>query len=69
MDDPKPPGEITADGMYTIAEIRNRLGLGTYALRKARQNGLPIRKIGRRNYILGKDILEFAAGDQRGSAE
>ena len=54
-------GEIHADAMYTLAEIRARLGLGTYALREARRHGLPVRKIGRRSYILGKDILAFAA--------
>ncbi len=55
-------GEISADGMYTLAEIRARLGLGTYALREARRHGLPVRKIGRRSYVLGKDVLAFAAG-------
>ncbi len=55
-------GEISADGMYTLAEIRARLGLGRYALREARRHGLPVRKIGRRSYVLGKDILAFAAG-------
>lgn len=59
-------GEISADGMYTLAEIRARLGLGTYALRKARRHGLPVRKIGRRSYILGKDILAFAANGGEG---
>ena len=59
-------GEISADGMYTLAEIRARLGLGTYALREARRRGLPVRKIGRRSYVLGKDILDFAAGDRQG---
>ncbi|MCE5268287.1 MAG: helix-turn-helix domain-containing protein [Planctomycetaceae bacterium] len=61
-------GEIHADGMYTLAEIRARLGLGTYALREARRHGLPVRKIGRRSYVLGKDILAFAAGDRQGVA-
>ncbi|MFZ1933322.1 MAG: hypothetical protein WCB27_01345 [Thermoguttaceae bacterium] len=60
---PDVAGEIHADGMYTLAEIRARLGLGTYALRQARRRGLSVRKIGRRSYVLGKDILAFAAGD------
>ena len=59
-------GEIPADSMYTLSEIRARLGLGTYALREARRHGLPVRKIGRRSYVLGKDILAFAAGDRQG---
>ena len=61
-------GEISADGMYTLAEIRARLGLGTCALREARRHGLPVRKIGRRSYVLGRDILDFAAGDRQGVA-
>lgn len=61
-------GEISADGMYTLAEIRARLGLGGYALREARRHGLPVRKIGRRSYVLGKDILAFAAGERRAVA-
>ena len=63
---PDVTGEIRADGMYTLAEIRARLGLGPYALREARRRGLPVRKIGRRSYVLGKDILAFAAGDRQG---
>ncbi len=63
---PDVAGEIHADGMYTLAEIRARLGLGTYALREARRHGLLVRKIGRRSYVLGKDILAFAAGDRQG---
>ena len=62
---PDVAGEISSDGMYTLAEIRARLGLGTYALREARRHGLPVRKIGRRSYVLGKDILDFAAGDRQ----
>jgi len=62
---PDVSGEIHADGMYTLAEIRARLGLGTYALREARRHGLPVRKIGRRSYVLGKDILNYAAGDRQ----
>jgi hypothetical protein len=59
---PAVAGEISADGMYTLAEIQTRLGLGTHALREARRHGLPVRRIGRRSYVLGKDFLAFAAG-------
>lgn len=62
---PDVAGEISADSMYTLSEIRARLGLGTYALREARRRGLPVRKIGRRSYVLGKDILNFAVGDRK----
>jgi len=65
MDDVKERGEISADGMYTLAEIRRRLGLGIYAMREARRQGLPVRKIGRRSYVLGRDVLDYAAGARR----
>ncbi|MFA7462984.1 MAG: hypothetical protein WCY59_07570 [Anaerovoracaceae bacterium] len=63
------PGEIRGDGMYTLQEIRERLGLGTYALREARRRGLPVRRIGRRAYVLGKDLLAFAADERQGVAD
>jgi hypothetical protein len=59
-------GEIHADSMYTLSEIHARLGLGTYALRQARKQGLPVRKIGRRSFVLGKDLLSFVAGGRQG---
>jgi hypothetical protein len=52
-------GEITSDAMYTLLELEARTGLGTAALRTARRNGLVVRKIGRRSYVLGKDVLAY----------
>jgi hypothetical protein len=55
-------GEIRTDGLYTLAEIKARLGLGYYSLKEARKKGLITRKIGRRSYVLGKDLLDFVSG-------
>ena len=55
----KPRGSIRADELLTTAEIRVRLDLGQAALRMARRNGLPIKKIGRRNYVLGEDVIAY----------
>lgn len=59
------PGEIRADSIYTLHELGERTGLGQAALRVARRNGLPIKRIGRRAYVLGKDLIEYV--DRAGS--
>lgn len=55
-----PPGHIAADTLYTLAEIQSRLRLGQHAMRQARRAGLRVRRIGRRAYVLGRDVLTFA---------
>lgn len=53
--------EIVADGVYALQEFRRRTGLGVHALRMARRGGLPVRRIGRQSFILGRDWLNFVA--------
>lgn len=53
------PGEISGDSLYTLAEIKARLGLGVHAMRAARGKGLVVRRMGRRSYVLGRDIIAF----------
>jgi len=53
------PGLITADTLYTLHELKVRLGLGTHAMRSARRSGLKVRYIGRRALVLGRDVIEF----------
>ena len=53
------PGEISADRLYTLQEIENRLGLGRAAMRTARRQGLRVRRIGRRGYVLGRDMIDY----------
>jgi dienelactone hydrolase len=55
----KKPGEITADALYTLDELNDRLGLGKAALRKARREGLVVKRIGRRGYCTGRAILDW----------
>jgi len=52
-------GVVTADGIYTLREIRQRLKLGPHALRMARRSGLKVGRIGRRAYVLGRDLIAF----------
>jgi len=53
------PGHVTADALYTLDEIQERLKLGQHALRQARRAGLKVRRIGRRAYVQGRDIISF----------
>lgn len=53
------PGEIRGDCAYDLQQVKNRLGLGTAAIRTARRKGLIVRKVGRKSFILGADILEY----------
>jgi len=62
---PDSPGVIVADAVYRLDEIQNRLKLGQHALRQARRAGLRIRRIGRRGYVLGRDVMEFMDRETR----
>jgi hypothetical protein len=52
-------GRISADELYTLEEVKARLGLGVAALRTARRHGLKVRRIGRRGYLLGRDVMDY----------
>jgi hypothetical protein len=57
---PKSLGEfVEASQSYTLRELRARTGVGDFALRKLRAAGLPVRAIGRKQFILGADWIEF----------
>jgi hypothetical protein len=52
-------GRVSADELLTLEAVEQQLGLGKAAMREARREGLPVRRIGRRGYVLGADIIEF----------
>jgi hypothetical protein len=56
---PDSPGLVTADSLYTLSEIQDRLKLGQHAMRQARRAGLKVRRIGRRGFVLGRDVMAF----------
>ena len=56
---PTVPGLIEAGAVYTLPEVQQRLQLGDHALRQARRAGLRVRRVGRRAYVLGSDIIQF----------
>jgi len=53
------PGVIDANSLYTLDEVHQRLGLGKTALRTARRQGLIVKRIGRRGYVRGADLLAW----------
>ena len=55
----KKPGVIDANSLYTLDEVHQRLGLGKAALRTARRQGLVVKRIGRRGYVRGSDLLSW----------
>ena len=54
-----PIGTIEADTLYTIRELKQRLGWGDHAWRTARREGVPVRRIGKRGYVSGRKIIEW----------
>jgi hypothetical protein len=52
-------GEIHAGSIYTLKAIDQHLGLGKAALRKARREGLVVRRVGRKSFILGEDLIAW----------
>jgi hypothetical protein len=59
----EPPGPRNV-GLYEyeivpLSELIKRLGLGVSAIRQARRQGLKIHKIGRKKFVLGRDIVAF----------
>ena len=53
------PGVVAADSVYTLEEIQVRLKLGDAAMRQAKRKGLTVRSIGRRRYVLGRDLIAW----------
>ena len=52
-------GCIRSDAAYTLEAIRKELGLGQAAMRSARRNGLKVRRLGRRAFVLGADMISY----------
>lgn len=50
---------VREDEIVPLAELDARLGLGPSAIRTARRQGLKVRRIGRRKFVLGRDLIAF----------
>lgn len=53
-------GHVSENEMYSLHEIKRRLGLGAHAIRTARKRGLRVLRIGRNDFILGTDLIRYA---------
>lgn len=52
-------GVVSASEIYTLEELQSRLQLGRAAWRTARQQGLPVRRVGRRKLVMGRDVIAW----------
>jgi hypothetical protein len=51
--------EIHPDVLYRLDEIKKRAGLGSWAMRAARRNGLRVIYRNARGWVLGRDFIEY----------
>lgn len=52
-------GAIRADETYPLPLFQRLTGLSAWALRTARREGLKMRTVGRRRYVIGADWLTY----------
>lgn len=53
------PGAIGGSDLYTLSEIKRRLGLSSWAMWRARRDGLRVYKIAQHRYVLGRDYIAY----------
>lgn len=53
------PGVIRPEELYTIAELKNRLGVTNSTLRAARRSGLRVYYKHKHAYVYGRDWIEY----------
>ena len=51
---------IEPEVLYPLAIFQDATGLGRASLKTARDNGLIVRKIGNRKFVLGSDFIQHA---------
>lgn len=61
------PGVIRADEVYSAFELRRRIKLGDHIWRQVRRE-LPIINIGRKQYIIGSDFIEWLRAQKQKEA-
>lgn len=55
----KPMQPILPDALYPLRVFTAITGLGEYALRTARRNGMKIHRMGGRSFVFGADFIRF----------
>lgn len=53
------PAVVRSGEVYSLAELRRRLGWAEHSVRKARVAGLRLVVFGRQKFALGSDVLKF----------
>ena len=56
------PRTIEAGVVYGLDEFKKRSRFGNHAMRTACRNGLKVRYVGGRGFVLGDDFLAYLAG-------
>ena len=56
---PAADAAIHPDTLYTLADFKNRTGLGEHAMRTARRRGLKVTYGGNRGFVLGADFIDY----------
>ncbi len=52
-------GSISEKDAYTLRELKQRLGLSMWSMWRARRHGLKVRRMGRREFVLGRDFMTY----------
>ena len=61
----KSGGAVSTNELLTLDQVKTRLGMGTAALRAARQNGLPVHYVGRRGFVAGDSLIRWIKSNGR----
>lgn len=65
---PPTPGVIADGETYRLDEFRRRSGMGEWAMRQARRQGLRVLKVGNLAFVRGSDFWAFAERINDGNA-
>ena len=60
-------GTIRPDEIYRLDEFKLRSGLGDFAFRQARGDGLRVVAIGKKIFVRGLDFIEYVDGKANGN--
>jgi len=52
-------GVVSIHEIYTLGELNSRLGLGDWAVRQAKREGLKTARIGRCVFVTGREVLRY----------
>jgi len=66
---PEVPGSLLLECVYTLEELKLRLGWSTATLEAAHCRGLRIRHLGGSGYVIGTDVADFLRTMPRAEAD